>query len=174
MVDLTSVTLRLVVECGSGWRTLESGMPDRGVHVFLGGASSHLALLHAKSTHARAMSNPVNGPPGEKTYFEQQREILIGDIATASLPTTPRRVVHKEGTLLTRRAGYGERPPEHQQAEPESRGRDCCTMNLPPSNTPPDGLKAFQERNRSDGLLTGRQRVQPSRRPVVAIRKRYG
>lgn len=29
------------------------------------------------------MSNSAsNGPAGEKTYFEQQREMLIGDIST--------------------------------------------------------------------------------------------
>lgn len=41
------------------------------------------------------MSNSVNGPPAEKTYFEQQREILLGDIATVGeLPPALSTVDH--------------------------------------------------------------------------------
>lgn len=40
-------------------------------------------LIGISSTHSlyKKMAASTNGGPGEKTYFEQQRELLIGDIA---------------------------------------------------------------------------------------------
>lgn len=56
---------------------------------------------------------------GEKSYFEQQRDILVDEIAQASnLPTVTT-------TCLTARTEPRARPAEPEQAEPELGASDC-------------------------------------------------
>lgn len=55
-----------------------------------------------------------------KTYFEQQRQLLIGDVAAVSRPVRCSILVNL--TIVTE---SGKCATKHQQAESEFGGRDC-------------------------------------------------
>lgn len=87
-------------------------------HEVCGNASILGTVLH--TTHRRGHTMARNGSDA-KTYFEQQRQLLIGDVAAVCpSPGQPTTI-----PPLTRTTESGERPAKHQQAKPESGGRHC-------------------------------------------------
>ena len=68
----------------SWWADLDPLEPHIESFPLTAGAS-FTRLLQRIRPYEYTMSNAANGPLAEKTYFKQQRDILIGDIATVRL-----------------------------------------------------------------------------------------
>ena len=69
-------------------------------------------ILLPTTSDLKTMAASMNAVTGEKSYFEQQRELLIGDIANVRLP-----VLCKFYFLANTTTEPRERASEHQQAQ---------------------------------------------------------
>lgn len=63
---------------------------------------------------------------GDKEYFEQQRQLLVNDVAAVSLRPPPNNI--RKPVLMISWAESGECATKHQQAQSKSGGRDCGTV----------------------------------------------
>lgn len=91
---------------------------------------------HQRATSSAAPGRSTTGMR-EKTYFEQQREELIGEIAMVCTPSpgAPPRAI---GSLATPQTELRTRPRQHQQAESLARGGYYrLSPLLSPSPLPP-------------------------------------
>jgi len=110
---------------------IQRGKGLRAVALYRGTSPPGVGRVAPSTASMSSNQRPSSaaGAAREKTYFEQQREALIGEIAVVRLPFAPsraRRRIVGCWTRLTRVCASTElrtRPRQRQQAEPLPRGR---------------------------------------------------
>lgn len=92
--------------------------------------------MDTRNTASGSNNNSSSSNSVSRAYFEQQREVLVGDIAAVRETFVPPHHVYKSRANHNGDMEYLELRTsslQHKQIEPVARSSHCCTF--PPSNS---------------------------------------